>query len=102
MSDEATVKVRVDGGSATVGLLDQIMREQGVQVTGRTAGTDKVYHLFMADLEAAAAVADLGVLTVHGARPAIKTALKLFRKRFPQATVEVEVDGEPDDGGFVG
>ena len=76
------------------GMLDQMMREEGVRVVSRSRAKEE------RDWESAmGAAAAITTLVVEGGRPAIRAALALFRKRFPKA--KVEVDGESDDGGFL-
>lgn len=92
--DDVTIRIRVDGGPMPGGMLDQMMREQGVRVVSRSSAKEE------RDWESAmGAAAAITTLVVEGGRPAIRAALALFRKRFPKA--KVEVDGEPDDGGFL-
>jgi hypothetical protein len=97
MADDVMVTIRVDGGVMPGGMLDQMMREQGVLVTSRSAGTEERGGIaWSADAQMA-----VTALVVNGAPVAIKAALATFRKRFPKAMIEIEDDG-PDDGGFLG
>ena len=96
--DVTAVTIRVEGGPMPGGMLDQLMREQGVWVVHRSDRTAKRWENIV---ELTGAIADITVLVVQGGRPAIRAALSTFRKRFPDVKVEVQDGGEPDDGGFL-
>jgi hypothetical protein len=90
MADEdgdVTIRIRVDGGPMPGGMLDQMMRDQGVLVVSRSSATEE--RGWESAVEAAAAIT---TLVVEGGLPAIKAAMAVFRKRFPKAEVEAEND----------
>jgi hypothetical protein len=85
--DDVIIRIKVDGGPMPGGMLDQMMREQGVRVVSRSSAREE--RSWESAMEADAAIT---TLVVDSGRPAIKAAMTLFRKRFPKAKVETEDD----------
>lgn len=82
--------VTVTATAPWVGMLKQMLAEEGVEVTGGSAGTEERGAGEFAEQVATNLVAD-------GAIAAVMLAVKRFKKRVPKAKVEIDGEAVEDD-----
>jgi hypothetical protein len=98
MGDAVTSKIRYDGDLMSMRMMARCLQAEGLQVTVEWSQERRDVGAAIVAVLAVTGSVD-GAIDLAGR---IRDAIKKYRERNPGAGDKIEVDGEPDDGGFLG